>query len=360
MKIVFWLLDRLVPTLLMGASAALLTAGMLSYAPSAFGEWQTPAPLIGGGNPLLDSSSPDATTPWASGGLNGSGDLPATPATPAIPATPVITLAPGETPTPAPSGLATDEPLITQPPGSEPTPAPTAGNPDWPTPAPTVGNPGWPTPRPTLAPGQTPGPTVPPVPTPMPTPRPTLGPGQTPAPTPAPTPRPTPGQPSNAVATRVVVPSLDIDLPVVASNLVVPGDTDFYPLCDVATYMVGFVNPGMPGTTYIYGHAQDGMFAPLLHASKYNDGASMIGALVQVYTADNMLHLYEIYKVKRHATDLTITQIPAGTHQLVLQTSEGWHGHIPKLQVAARPIAVLPASYADAHPPTHPRVCLPS
>ncbi|MEP7360279.1 MAG: sortase [Chloroflexota bacterium] len=333
MKVVFWLLDRLVPTLLMGASAALLTAGLLSYAPSAFGEWQTPPPLIGGGNPLLDSADPGATAPRTS-----------------------------ETPTPAPSGLPTDyptdQPLITQPPGSEPTPAPTPGNPG-PTPAPTVGNPDWPTPYPTAAPTTPPG-----LPTPAPTPRPTLTPGQTPGPTPvptpAPTPRPTPGKPSNAVATRVVVPSLDIDLPLIASNLVVPGDTDFYPLCDVATYMVGFVNPGMPGTTYIYGHAQDGMFAPLLHASKYNDGASMIGALVQVYTSDNMLHLYEIYKVKRHATDLTITQIPNGTHQLVLQTSEGWHGHIPKLQVAARPLTVLPASYADAHPATHPRVCLPS
>jgi hypothetical protein len=310
MKVLFWLFDRLVPTLLMGASAALLTAGMLSYAPSAFGEWQTPPPLIGGGNPLLDS--------------------------------------------PGPSGLGTDyptdQPLITQPPGSQPTPASTAGNPDWPTPAPTVGNPDWPTPFPTAGPTTLPG---------GPTPTPSLGPGQTPGPTPVPTPRATLPPASNAVATRVVVPSLDIDLPTVASNLVVPGDTDFYPLCDVAMYMVGFVNPGMPGTTYIYGHAQDGMFAPLLHASKYNDGASMIGALVQVYTADNMLHLYEIYKVKRHATDLTITQIPGGTHQLVLQTSEGWHGHIPKLQVAARPLAVLPASYADAHPPTRPRVCLP-
>ena len=301
MKVGFWLLDRLAPTLLMGASAALLAAGMLSYAPSAFGEWQTPAPLIGGGNPLLDSSSPDATTP-----VPGASGLP--------------------------TDLQSDQPLVTQPPGWQPTPGPSGGNPDWPTPVPTVGNPGWPTPHPTTAPG---------------------------LPTPVPTPRPTPVQGGNAVATRVVVPSLDIDLPLVASDLVVPGDTGFYPLCDVAMYMVGFVNPGQAGTTYIYGHAQDGMFAPLLHASKYNDGASMIGALVQVYTNDGKLHLYEIYLVKRHATDLSITNIPAGTHQLVLQTSEGWHGHIPKLQVAARPLTVLPANYADAHPTAHPRVCLP-
>jgi hypothetical protein len=161
------------------------------------------------------------------------------------------------------------------------------------------------------------------------------------------------------VATRIVIPSLDIDLPLIASDRVVPGNVDFYPLCDVAMYMVSFVNPGQAGTTYIYGHAQDGMFAPLLHASKYNDGASMIGSIVKVYTNDNMLHLYEIVRVKRHATDLSITNIPAGTHQLVLQTSEGWHGHIPKLQIVARPLTVLPANYGDAHPTPHPRVCLP-
>jgi hypothetical protein len=335
MKVGMWLLDRLVPTLLMGASAALLTAGLLSYAPSAFGEWQTPPPLIGGGNPLLDSANPDATTPWASGGQTGSGDLPS----------PLITLAPGETPTPAPSGLATDYPSD-QPPTDEPTSQPGL------TPQPTVGDPGWPTPHPTASPTRAPGAT--------PAPTPTLAPGQTSAPTPVPTPRPTPGQSGNAVATRVVIPSLDIDLPLIASDLVVPGNVDFYPLCDVAMYMVGFVNPGQPGTTYIYGHAQDGMFAPLLHASKYNNGASMIGSLVQIYTADNMLHLYEITIVKRHATDLSITNIAAGKHQLVLQTSEGWHGHIPKLQIAAKPLTVVPASYADSHPTPHPRVCLPS
>lgn len=304
MKVGTWLLDRLVPTLLMGASAALLTAGLLSYAPSAFGEWQTPAPVIGGGDPRLDSPSPSGGVAWASDGLNGSDQTP--------------TPAPSELPT----GYATDQPPVTAEPGN--------------TPEPTVGNSGWPTPHPAASP-----------------------PGATPAPTPVPTTRPTPGQSSNAVATRVVIRSLDIDLPLIASNLVVPGNVDFYPLCDVAMYMVGFVNPGKPGTTYIYGHAQDGMFAPLLHASKYNDGASMIGSLVQVYTNDNMVHIYEIFKVKRHATDLTITNIPAGTHQLVLQTSEGWHGHIPKLQIAARPLTVLPASYGDSHPTPHPRVCLP-
>lgn len=164
---------------------------------------------------------------------------------------------------------------------------------------------------------------------------------------------------SSGAATRIVIPSLDIDLPVIPSDLVVPGNVGFYPLCDVAMYMVGFVRPGQPGTTYIYGHAQSGMFAPLLHASKYNDGAAMIGALVEVYTSDNTVHMYEITVVKRHATDLSITHVPLGVHQLVIQTSEGWSGHVEKLQVAARPLTVLPASASEANPVPHPRVCLP-
>lgn len=327
-----WLLDRFVPTLLMGASAALLAVGVLSYAPSAFGQWQTPEPTAGG-DPLFETTGPDGGVAWASGGPQGSGDLPS-----AAP-TPVISLPPGATPSPAPSLRPTDLPTPTEPP--PPTYLPTNA-PNGPTRPPV-------TPRP----GQTSKPTPVPV-----GPTPTPGPGATPRPTKAPTPAPVPA--GNAVATRVVIPSLDIDLPLVASDLGVPGNEGNYPLCDVAMYMVGFVNPGQPGTTYIYGHAQSGMFAPLLRASKYNDGASMLGALVQVYTDDNKLHLYEIKLVKRHATDLSITRLPPGVHQLVLQTSEGWHGHIPKLQIAARPLTVLSASYKDAHPTPRPRVCLPS
>lgn len=322
MNFVIWLLDRFVPTLLMGASAALLAVGVLSYAPSAFGQWQTAAPTDAG-DPLFETTDPSGGVAWESGGPGGSGGLPTAPA---------ITLPPGATPSPAPSGLPTDGPV------------------DLPTDQPPTAGPTQP-PR-TPGPGQTATPTQTPGPTPKPT-----APNGSPRPTAAPTPTAVPA--GNGVATRVVIPSLNIDLPVVASDLSVPGNEGNYPLCDVAMYMTGFVNPGKPGTTYVYAHAQAGMFAPLLRASKYNDGASMIGALVQVYTSDNLLHLYEISLVKRHATDLSITRIPPGVHQLVLQTSEGWHGHIPKLQVAARPVTILPASYRDAHPEAKPRVCLP-
>jgi hypothetical protein len=259
-------LDRLVPSLLMACSVALLTVGLLSYAPSAFGDWQTPEPTFGGGDPLFTSPAPSAT------------------------------------PTAGPD---------TFPPAASPTPV-------------------WIGPTPSATP--------------------TGGPETTPTPAPA----------ARAYASRIVIPSLRIDLPVVAGNLDVPGNVGAYPLCDVAMYLVEYVQPGEAGTTYIYAHAQRGMFAPLLKASLVDDGAAMVGALIEVYTSDDKLHLYEIVQVKRHATDLSITNLAPGEQQLVLQTSEGVTGTVPKLQIAARPLSVVPASDADANPQPHPRVCLPA
>ena len=206
-----------------------------------------------------------------------------------------------------------------------------------------------PTPPPSTAPSATPVPgSIPPA---------SATPGQV-SPTPIrATPTASPGLPANA--TRIRISAFEIDLPVVPGDLVVPGNENFYPLCDVAMFLLDFVQPGQEGTTYIYAHAQRGMFAPLLRASRVDDGAAMLGALVEVYTADAMLHLYEIDRVKRHATDLSLTETPPGVHQLVLQTSEGPSGTVPKLQVAARVLSVVPADPAEALPSPAPRVCGP-
>ena len=70
------------------------------------------------------------------------------------------------------------------------------------------------------------------------------------------------------MATRVVIPSLGIDLPIVSRDLAVPNQgPDVYPPCDVAVYHTSFQQPGQPGTAYLYAHARDGMFLPLLNAS---------------------------------------------------------------------------------------------
>ena len=169
---------------------------------------------------------------------------------------------------------------------------------------------------------------------------------------PARTPRP------DAVASRIVVPALKIDLPVVSGLVDPPGNPGNYPLCDVAQYLVDYRQPGQPGTTYIYGHARKGMFLPLLEQSQQNNGAAMIGALVQVYTNDNWSYLYEIFRVKRHATDFTLANnVKKGEHRLIMQTSEGPKGTIPKLQVAARLLNVQPADARQANPAAKPRVC---
>jgi len=154
------------------------------------------------------------------------------------------------------------------------------------------------------------------------------------------------------VATRVVVPALGIDLPVVTP----PEGASTYPLCDVAMYIQELAQPGAAGATYLYAHARTGMFLPLLDASKVNDGAAMIGMLVQVYTSDDRLYLYEITEVRRHALTLD-DALAATTPQLWLQTSEGPKGTPQKLQVVAMPLSDGPADHAAAHPAPHPVVC---
>jgi hypothetical protein len=238
-----------------------------------------------------------------------------------------------------------------------------------------------PTPTAVAAPAATPAETAAPTPNPTPVPVPIVrvyepeGEISPPMPRWTPSPATEPGEPQTGStgsgegratvpgdgrATRVVVSSLGIDLPVVPSDLRVRGNPNFYPLCDVAQYLTIYVDPGHIGTTYIYGHAQRGMFLPMLRASRRNNGAEMIGARVEVYTSDLKLHIYEIFRVKRHSTNFNIADnLARGEHRLVLQTSEGTTGHPPKLQVAARPIRVVEATAAQALPVAKPRVCAP-
>lgn len=180
----------------------------------------------------------------------------------------------------------------------------------------------------------------------------TLPPTVSPSPGPILTPAPSATFPADRVATRVVIDALGIDLPVIRP----PGDAGAYPLCDVAMYIQELGQPGGGRATYIYAHARAGMFLPILNASLVNDGASMIGMTVQVYTSDDQLFLYEITQVRRHALNLD-DAIAATTEQLWLQTSEGPKGTKPKLQVVAMPITSGPADDQAAHPSAKPRVC---
>lgn len=166
---------------------------------------------------------------------------------------------------------------------------------------------------------------------------------------------PGPSSPSAAVtrvATRVVVAALGIDLPVILQ----PGNAASFPPCNVAMYVQQLHQPGQPGATYLYAHARTGMFLPILTASLTNNGQSMIGMLIQVYTSDNMEFVYEVVEVRRHVTDLD-SAFATTNQTLWLQTSEGPRGTIPKVQVIATPFSSSPADPAAAHPKANPVFC---
>ena len=179
-------------------------------------------------------------------------------------------------------------------------------------------------------------------------------------PDPTDTPDPT-KKPGRAVASRVVVPALNIDLPVVKGN-------DGYPLCNVAMYLHtansaakdAFGQPGEGRATYLYAHARDGMFGPIYEtAMVQHNPKRFLGMIVQVYTTDSKLYLYEITEYRLHAVGNAALQdaINATTEQVWLQTSEGPKGTPGKTQLIGKFVSVSPAAYADANPKPHPIVC---
>ena len=185
-----------------------------------------------------------------------------------------------------------------------------------------------PTPRPTA------------VATPTPTPKVTLPPIGTPTPAP-----PTASPDPNRVSTRVRIAALDIDMPVIKG----PAG---YPPCDVAMYIKELYQPGQGRAIYLFAHARPGMFEPLLKTK----APDQRGSVVEVWTSDDQLFLYEIVEVRRGQTDLE-DAIAADTEELWLQTSEGPRGTPGKTQVIAKPLSSGPADPADAHPRARPRAC---
>lgn len=161
--------------------------------------------------------------------------------------------------------------------------------------------------------------------------------------------------------TRIVIPALAIDLPIIASP-----PNEGFPLCDVAEFYTlpneERVAPGLPQATYLAAHARTGMFGPLLDASKNRNGQAMIDRhdIVEIYTDDNQNHVYEITQVIRHVPVSAAAFDRANnatTDQLWLQTSEGPSSSSLKLQIVASPVGVLPADPADAHPAGKGHVC---
>jgi hypothetical protein len=156
----------------------------------------------------------------------------------------------------------------------------------------------------------------------------------------------------DAEPTRVVIASLDIDLPVIR-----PSPKETYPLCDVAEFLPSYGLPGLPGVTYLYAHARRGMFLPLLEASRTHGGQTMLGKEIDLFSSDRVRRRYEITEIHPRVKDLDVVNDLAGD-ALVLQTSETSRSSGTKLVVVARPIGP-PALSSDraARPSARPRVC---
>jgi hypothetical protein len=182
-----------------------------------------------------------------------------------------------------------------------------------------------------------------------PTPLITLPPIGTPKPTASATPQPTPTlPPKSRVATRVRVRDLGIDLAVVKGNT-------GYPYCNVAMYLPQLSQPGFGKATYIYAHAREGMFLPLLETKGY----AQRGLIVEVWTSDDWLYKYEIKQVRRDQPYTTglIDPSKAKSEQLWLQTSQGPGREFGYTQVMAKSIDARPTDHGAAHPTARPVNC---
>jgi hypothetical protein len=186
----------------------------------------------------------------------------------------------------------------------------------------------------------------------------TTGPTPSAAPSPTPTPAPTTPPDPNRLATRIVIDSLDIDLPIVKQ----PAG---YPWCNVAMYLTDprLGQPGSGRSVYLYAHARDGMFGPLYERvtlGRHGGSRSLIGMLVFVYTSDDHVYEYQITKVfprVKADTHFLDRAFAVTSETLWLQTSTGHGGSLPKLQVVAKPFFDAPASHAAAHPKPRPIAC---
>jgi hypothetical protein len=171
----------------------------------------------------------------------------------------------------------------------------------------------------------------------------------------APSPSASPTPVVDRFATRVRIPAMKIDLPVIKPA----GGSKAYPQCNVAMYIQELHQPGQGGATYIYAHARDGMFGPIYERAILNrqgGPSSMNGMYVEVFTSDDMRFTYQVAEVRLHALNLN-DAINATTEELWLQTSEGPKGTAGKTQLIATPLTIGPATHAEANPVAKPVTC---
>lgn len=150
-------------------------------------------------------------------------------------------------------------------------------------------------------------------------------------------------------ATRVIISSLNINLPVIR-------DPGTYPKCKVAMYSAAIAQPREPGYTFIFAHARTGMFLPMLTKYKASGAAGLIGRVVKVYTSDSYVSYYKIVSAKK-TQDSFGGALSLDNERLRLQTSTGPNYTYPKLIADAVRYKTLKTTYAASHPTPHPVSC---
>ena len=129
--------------------------------------------------------------------------------------------------------------------------------------------------------------------------------------------------PGGAVATRIRIPRLGIDLPIVE------GDGVDAPIGKAAHYP-GSGWPGGGTNIYIYGHAREGMFLPLWNAE--------VGDVVTLELAGGGQRSYVIVRVlPKVPWNATNYLAATPTEILTLQTSTSYYASAPRFVAIAEP-----------------------
>jgi len=125
------------------------------------------------------------------------------------------------------------------------------------------------------------------------------------------------------VAVRIQIPRLGIDLAIVEGDGVSAPDGQ-------AAHFPGTAWPGAGSNTYLYGHAQEGMFLPLWDAR--------IGDEIVLSLVDGSTRCYEIERIQPEtAWNDTSLLLPTEREQLTLQTSTSYTPTAPRFVVVAIP-----------------------
>jgi hypothetical protein len=150
-------------------------------------------------------------------------------------------------------------------------------------------------------------------------------------------------------ATRVVIGSLNISLPIIRGP-------NSYPKCKVAMWSPAVAQPREPGYTFIYAHARTGMFLPMLTKFRASGAAGLIGRIVKVYTSDNYVSYYKIVSAKK-TQDSFGGAFALDKERLRLQTSTGPNYTYPKLIADAVRYKTVKSTKSASQPTPHPISC---